>query len=152
MEVLRGKEESTGIFFKRLIKRPNKIHTMFSHGRSHAEYIGIGKQLNLKRSETLTFSTKRFFSSSFNPWERIYSSYKTLIEAFSRFREDSNDNREETKYEVYTRLWHYLLALSKLFLILACNYRVDLWEKCLHIQYNQGWVKSSWYLFKMLGH
>ena len=104
MEALRGKEESTGISFKLLIKRSNKMHTMFGHGRGHAEYIGIAKQLNLKGSETLTFCITRFFSSAFNQWERIYSSYKTLIEAFSRFRKDSNDNCEETKYEVYTRL------------------------------------------------
>ena len=101
MEALRGKEESTGIFFKRLIKRLNKMHTMFGHRRSHAEYIGIAKQLNLKGSETLTFSTTRLFSSAFNQWKRIYSSYKTLIEAFSRFRDDSNDNCEETKNDVY---------------------------------------------------
>ena len=77
------------------------MHTMFGHRRDHAEYIGIAKQLNLKRSETLTFSTTRLFSSAFNQWERIYSSYKTLIEAFIRFRDDSNDNCEETKNEVY---------------------------------------------------
>ena len=68
MEELRGKEESTGIFFKRPIKRSNKMHMMLSHGRGHAEYIGIAKQLNLKGSETLTFSTTRFFSSGFNQW------------------------------------------------------------------------------------
>ena len=43
MEALRGKEESTRIYFKRLIKRSNKMPTMFGHGLSHAEYIGIAK-------------------------------------------------------------------------------------------------------------
>ena len=80
------------------------MHTVFGHGRGHAEYIGIAKQPNLKGSETLTFSTTRLFGSAFNQWERMYSSYKTLIETFIRFREDSNNDCDETKYEVYTRL------------------------------------------------
>ena len=33
MEKIREKDEATSVFFKRIIKRSNKLHTMFCHGR-----------------------------------------------------------------------------------------------------------------------
>ena len=52
-------------FLKRLIKRSNRLHTMFSHGRGHVEYQGLVASFKLKALETVTFAITRFFSSSF---------------------------------------------------------------------------------------
>ena len=48
---------------------------------------------------TVTFSTTRFFSSAYESWDRIFTSYESLITAYSQFRE-THDEEEETKYEV----------------------------------------------------
>ena len=93
------REESSSLFLKRLIKRANKFHRMFSHGRGHVEYKGLASSLGLKALETVTFSTTRFFSSSYEQWEKIYISYKALIESFRKSREN-DDDEEETKYQV----------------------------------------------------
>lgn len=53
--------------------------------------------MDLKGLETVTFSTTRFFSSSFDQWQKIYESYKALIENYKRCRQDDED---ETKYQV----------------------------------------------------
>ena len=42
-----------------LIKRSNKMHTMFQRGKSHVEYIGLAKHLNLKALETVIGSMKK---------------------------------------------------------------------------------------------
>jgi hypothetical protein len=87
-------------FLKRLIKRSNKMHTMFQRGRGHVEYIGLAKRLGLKALETVTFSTTRFTSSSYEQWEKIYTSYKALMTAFMEGREAVEDDCEEAKYQV----------------------------------------------------
>ena len=99
MVYLREKD-STSLFMKRLIKRANKMHTMFSRGRGHSEYKGLASSLGLKALETMKFSTTRFFSSSYEQWEKIYISYKALIQTFMNFRENQDDEEEETKYQV----------------------------------------------------
>jgi len=99
MESLREKED-TSVFLKRLIKRSNKLYIMFGHGRGHAEYVGLAEQLGMKKLETVTFAATRFFSSAFSQWDRLYNSYPSLIQAFEKFREDADDECEETKYEV----------------------------------------------------
>ena len=76
------------------------MHTMFSRGRGHSEYKGLAFSLGLKALETMTFSTNRFFSSSYEQWEKIYISYKALIQTFMNFRENQDDEEEETKYQV----------------------------------------------------
>lgn len=103
-------EDSSSSFLKRLIKRANKMHTMFSRGRGHVEYKGLATALDLKALETVTFSTTRFFSSSFEQWEEIYISYKALMEYFRRCRENEDDNEEETKYQVRMSNIHYLCS------------------------------------------
>lgn len=100
MESLREKHEETSPFFKRIITRCNKLYKMFGYGRGHSEYVGHAKELKLKALESVTFSTTRFFSSSYQQWIKIYESYKALIEAFTVFREDAKDDCEETKYQV----------------------------------------------------
>ena len=92
--------DASSAFFKRLIKRSNRLHTMFGSGRGHLEYKGLAASLKLKALETVTFATTRFFSSSYEQWDKIYSSYKALMEAFRRCRENENDEDEETKYQV----------------------------------------------------
>lgn len=96
---LREESESSG-FLKRLIKRSNKLHTMYNRGRGHVEYAGLAKRLGLKALETVTFSTTRFTSSSYDQWEKIYRSYEALITAFIEVRENQDDNEEETKYMI----------------------------------------------------
>lgn len=93
-------DDSSSLFMKRLIKRANKMHTMFSRGRGHVEYKGLASSLGLKARETVTFSTTRFFSSSYDQWEKIYISYKALMESFTKYRENEDDEEEETKYQV----------------------------------------------------
>ena len=73
---------------------------MFSHCRDHSEYKGLASSLGLKALETMTFSTTRFFSSSYEQWEKIYISYKALMQTFMNFRENQDDEEEETKYQV----------------------------------------------------
>ena len=73
---------------------------MFSRGRGHLEYTGLSDAMDLKALETVTFSTTRFFSSSFEQWKKIYSSYKALIETYRTCREDEEDEEDETKYQV----------------------------------------------------
>jgi hypothetical protein len=73
---------------------------MFGHGRGHAECEGLAASLNLKVLYTVTFATTRFLSSSYEQWDKIYRSYKALIEAFRRCRENEDDEEEETKYQV----------------------------------------------------
>ena len=75
---------------------------MFGSGRQHKEYKGLTAALDLKALETVTCSTTRFFSSSFNQWKRIYESYQGTIETYSRCREGNDDNEDETKYQVRT--------------------------------------------------
>ena len=95
------REEATSSkFLKLLVKRSNRFHTMFGHGRGHAEYKELANSLSLKALDTVTFATTRFTSSSFNQWEKIYDSYPALIQAFIRFRENSSDENEVTKYQV----------------------------------------------------
>ena len=100
-------EDASAVFLKRLIKRSNKLHVMFGRGRGHAEYKGLAALLNLKALQTVTFATTRFFSSSYEQWDKIYCSYKALIEAFRRCRENEDDAEEETKYQVSAMLTSY---------------------------------------------
>lgn len=93
-------EASSSMFLKRFIKRSNRFHTMFGHGRGHAEYKELADSLGLKALETVTFATTRFTSSSFQQWEKIYNSYRALIQTFTHFRENSSDENEVTKYQV----------------------------------------------------
>ena len=97
-------EDATSHFLKRLIKRSNRLHTMFGRGRGHAEYKGLATSLQLKSLETVTFVTTRFFSSSYEQWHKIYVSYKALIETFRKCRENQDNEEEETKYQVGTVL------------------------------------------------
>ena len=99
MEKLREKSGSAS-YFKRLIKRSNRLYTMFGHGRGHVEYVELAKSEGRKAMETVTFATTRFFSSAFKQWERIRSNYPQLMRAYTSFREDENDDCDETKYEV----------------------------------------------------
>ncbi len=46
--------ECSSAFFKRLIARSNRFHTMFSHGNSHSEYKGLATSLGLGALETVT--------------------------------------------------------------------------------------------------
>jgi len=93
-------DDASAAFLKRLIKRSNKLHVMFGRGRGHAEYKGLAASLNLKALHTVSFATTRFFSSSYEQWDKIYHSYKALIEVFRRSRENEDDEEEETKYQV----------------------------------------------------
>ena len=99
MVTLREDSESSS-FLKRLIKRSNKLHTMYNRARGHVEYVGLAKRLGLKALETVTFATTRFTSSSYDQWQKIYSSYKALITAFTEIRENMEDEEEEAKYQV----------------------------------------------------
>ena len=65
------REETCSPFMKRVIKRANRFHTMFAYGRGHIEYKGLASSLGLKALETVTFSTTRFFSSSYEQWEKF---------------------------------------------------------------------------------
>ena len=95
------REESVSSeFLKRLIKRSNRLHTMFARGRGNVEYKGLASPFGLKVLETVVFATTRFFSSAYEQWHKIYVSYKALMEAFRRCRENENDEEEETKYQV----------------------------------------------------
>ena len=100
MSDLREDSSSALSLIKRLIKRANRFHSMFSRGRGHLEYTGLSDAMGLKALETVTFSTTRFFSSSFEQWKKIYSSYKALIETYRACREDEEDEEDETKYQV----------------------------------------------------
>ena len=73
---------------------------MFIRGRGHSEYKGLASSLGLKALEMMTFSTTRFFNSSYEQWEKIYISYKALIQTFMNFCENQDDKEEETKYQV----------------------------------------------------
>ena len=81
---------------------------MFGSGRGREEYKGLTDALNLKALETVTFSTTRFFSSSFDQWKKIYEratrnqGYQGLLETYSRCREGHGDDEDETKYQVRT--------------------------------------------------
>ena len=99
MVELREHSESSE-FIKMLIKRSNRMHTMFGRGRGHAEYKGFAKILGLKALETVTYATTRFTSSSFEQWEKIYASYEAMVKSFIQNREDEDDECEETKYQV----------------------------------------------------
>ena len=94
------REEASSTFLKRFIKRSNRFHTMFGHGRGHAEYKELADSLGLKAHETVTFATTRFTSSSYQQWEKIYNSYRALIQTFTHFRENVSDENEVTKYQV----------------------------------------------------
>ena len=87
-------------FRKLLIKRSSRLHTMFGSGRGHAEYKGFAKIYGLKALETVTYATTRFSSSAFEQWEKIYASYSALIKAFIQNREHTEDECEETKFQV----------------------------------------------------
>ncbi len=100
MSDLREDSSSAASLIKRLIKRANRFHSMFSRGRGHLEYTGLSDAKGLKALETVTFSTTRFFSSSFDQWKKIYNSYKALIETYRTCREDEEDEEDETKYQV----------------------------------------------------
>ena len=96
MQQLR-EEDVSSAFLKRLIKRSNKLNVMFGRGRGYAQYKGLAASLKL---DSVTFATTRFFSSSYEQWDKICRSYKALIEAFKKCRENQDDEEEETKYQV----------------------------------------------------
>ena len=96
MQKLR-EDDASFAFLRRLIKRSNKLDNMF--GRGHAEYTGLAASLKLKALETITFATTRFFSSSYEQRDKVYASYKALVETYRRCRENE-DEEDETKYEV----------------------------------------------------
>ena len=73
---------------------------MFARGHGHVEYKGLAAYLKLKALETITFATTRFFSYLYEEWDKIYISYKALMEAFRRCRGNEVDEEEETKYQV----------------------------------------------------
>ena len=100
MSDLREDSSSASSLIKRLIKRANRFHAMFSRGKGHMEYTGLSDAMGQKSQETVTFSKTRFFSSSFEQWKKIYNSYKALIETYRMCREDDKD---ETKYQVTIR-------------------------------------------------
>ena len=100
MEALRTKSNQSSSFLSRLIKRSNRLHTMFSRGRGHSEYKGLASSLGLRAMETVTFATTRFFSSAFEQWDKIYKSYRALMEVFMQCRENEDDDCEQAKYEV----------------------------------------------------
>ena len=106
------REETSSVFLKRLIKRANKFHNMFSRGRGYIEYKGLAASLGLKALATVTFSTTRFFSSAYEQWEKIYLSYKALIESFRKSRENDKDEEEETKYQVRTKDESHEICIS----------------------------------------
>lgn len=110
------REETCSSFMKRVIKRANRFHTMFTYGRGHIEYEGLASSLKLKALKTVTFSTIRFFSSSYEQWEKNYSCYKALVDSFRRSRENSDDQEEETKYQVRKKtvasLWRTTIEIS----------------------------------------
>ena len=94
-----GADSESSSFLKRLIKRSNKLHTMYNRGRGHVGYVGLAKRLGLKVLETVTFTTTRFTSLFYDQWQKIYCSYKVLITAFMGIRENVEDE-EEAKYQV----------------------------------------------------
>ena len=98
VEMREGSDSSA--FLKRLIKRSNRLHTMFSRGCGHVEYQGLAASFKLKALETVTFATTRFFSSSYEQWDKIYVSYNALMKAFTRFRENEADEEAEKKFLV----------------------------------------------------
>lgn len=87
-------------FIKLIIKRSNRLHTLFGSGRGHAEYKTYSKSQGLKALETVTYATTRFSSSAFDQWKKIYNSYPALVTAYSANREDKKDDCEETKYQL----------------------------------------------------
>ena len=96
---LRERSESSD-FLKLLIKRSNSFNSMFGRGRGYVEYVGLEKHLGLKAMETVNYATTRFSSSSFEQWDKIYSSYLALIVAFIENRQDVGDDCKETRYQV----------------------------------------------------
>ena len=107
-------EASSSEFLKRFIKRSNRFHTMFGHGRGHAEYKELADSLGLKALETVTFATTRFFSSSYKQWEKIYTNYPALIQAFIQFRENPADENEVTKYQVCICCHNFIIYVLNL--------------------------------------
>ena len=73
---------------------------MFGFGKGRIEYANLAKLDGFRVMSTCNFATTRFFSSAFKQWEMIYKNYHHLINAFIKFREDENDDCEETKFEV----------------------------------------------------
>ena len=98
MEALRTKSKQSSSFLARLIKRSNRLHTMFSRG--HSEYKGLASSLKLRALDTVTFATTRFFSSAFEQWDKICKSYKALMEVFMRCTENEDDDCEPARCEV----------------------------------------------------
>uniref|UniRef100_A0A7M6DPB1 Uncharacterized protein n=2 Tax=Clytia hemisphaerica TaxID=252671 RepID=A0A7M6DPB1_9CNID len=86
-------------FLKQLVTRANRFNTMFRHGKGHEEYKGLADSLGLKSLEVVGYSTTRFFSSSYEQWDKIYHSYPALIETYKKFREQG-DNCDETRYQI----------------------------------------------------
>ena len=56
--------------------------------------------MGLKLLEITIFATTRFFSSAYQQWEKIIQFYSSLIKAFKVFRDQENDDCNETKHEV----------------------------------------------------
>ena len=100
MEKMREKTASSA-FLKRLIKRSNRLHTMFGIGRGFAEYTEYSKKSGFEKPRvTVTFATTRFFSSAITQWKRILDNYKQLLSSYIEYREDLEDDCDETKFEV----------------------------------------------------
>ena len=117
MEKLREKGQSTS-YFKRIIKRTNRFHTMFSIGKGRSEYMQLAESEGVKAMETVTFATTRFFNSAFRQFEMVHKNYVQLVDAYMKFREDEDDDCDETKYEVmkfflYLFLWLPYCTLKK---------------------------------------
>lgn len=74
---------------------------MFGLGRGFAELKEHSKTSGFDKPQvTVTFATTRFFSSAITQWKRILGNYKQLLSTYIQYREDTDDDCDETKFEV----------------------------------------------------
>ena len=100
MEKMREKT-ATSAFLKRLIKRSNRYTQCLELDVALQNIQNILKNLVLKNQEfTVTFATTRFFSLAITQWKRILDNYKQLLSSYIEYREDLEDDCDETKFEV----------------------------------------------------
>ena len=88
------KKDSSREILGVLIKRTNKLHSMYAKGKCLSECLGYAKEKNMKFLNNKFYSTTRLASSSYPQFESIYESYEALVGVFTLIRETEDEEED----------------------------------------------------------
>ena len=85
LDIRGDKIGSSSAFLKRLINRSKNIHAMFGRGKMLSSAIAIAQEKHIRLKMTQGNCTTRFWSSQYQQFQNIISSFEVYAEAFRQF-------------------------------------------------------------------